>query len=379
MARYELSTATLRDSNDFVRYWDEIQALKVRLGVRRDVLLDPVHFLTAADEARRPCAVACWQGLQLIGILYAIEHCVGGIGTGYAIGGDFSGRGLLMCMPQDENVVLRECVKHLTADGIHSLHLRMLPSDKAKFSLPGLKMTFLDALIPGDRLELQSTYEQFLSTLGKHTRRNIRAYTRKTEAAGIRFVAGLTKQEYEAATERLNAETQYRADPMRLARDERLLLLHGDGERLGLRAPDGNLIAVLCGFRRDGRFHLLTQLNDVGYGRFSLSIVLRGYAIEHFIATGYTQLQFMGGSSLTFGRYCQPEVYRSIFIDRRIGLAAAAKQVCSKVVGMIAKKNIPVPEILAVISSGHLEESRLSERTALRPAAILFEDRHHAS
>jgi hypothetical protein len=266
-------------------------------------------------------------------------------------------------------------MKRMIADGIHSVHLRFLPRDNSKLALRGLGMKFLDASIPGDRMELKSSFEEFLGGLGKHTRRNVRACTRKTEAAGIEFVPSLKKQEYEDAVARLNAETDFPADPLRLSRDERILELHGGGERMGLRGPDGKLIAVMCGFRLGDRFHLLTQLNGACYERFSLSLVLRGYAVERLIKTGCRELQFMGGSSLSFGRFCQPETYRSIFVDKKIGFPAAVKRLCSTAVRLISRTGRPVPETLAVLASGYLEEGQLSDRTALRPAAMVLQQR----
>ena len=375
MLNAKVRTTSIKDACAFVEVWHEIASLRESLGVRHDVLLNPLHFLTSTDDTRRSCSVACWRGDRLIGLLYATEHHLRGLRTGYAIGGDFSGRGLLLCSPAEEHLVLKESLKRMIADGIHSLHLRFLPTDTSKFALRGLGLKFLDALIPGDRLQLKPAYEEFLSSLGKHTRRNIRACTRKTEAAGIAFVPSLERDEYAAAIERLNSETDFPADPLRLARDERILELHGGGERMGLRGPEGTFIAVMCGFRLHNRFHLLTQLNGAFHERLSLSLVLRGHAIEHLIATGYTELQFMGGSSLTFGRFCQPETYRSIFVDKKGGIAAAAKHICSSAAWLISRTGRPVPETLAVLSSGYLEERRLSERTALRPAAMLFEQR----
>lgn len=371
----KIRTKMLKDGTAFVQVWDEIAALRESLGVRHDVLLNPLHFLAATDDTRRSCSVACWRGTRLIGVLYATQHYLKGIGTGYAIGGDYSGRGLLLCATENENVILKECMKTMVADGIHSIHLRFLPKDDSKFALRGLGMKFLDALIPGDRMELKENFEAFLSTLGKHTRRNVRACTRKTEAAGIEFVPSLKKKEYEAAVQRLNSETDFPADPLRLSRDERILELHGGGERMGLRGPDGRLIAVMCGFRLGERFHLLTQLNDSLYERLSLSLVLRGYAVGHMIETGYKEIQFMGGSSLSFGRYCHPETYRSIFVDKKVGVAAAVKHLCRAMVFLISRTGRPVPETLAVMASGYLDDPQLSERTALRPAAMLFQQR----
>jgi hypothetical protein len=370
----DILSTTLTDASAFVNIWGEISALRESVGVRDDVLLDPLHFLTATDDTRRSCSVACWRGARLIGILYATEHYIRGLGTGYAIGGDYSGRGLLLCASEDENLVLQECIRRVFADGVHSLHVRFLPRESSRIALRGLELKFLDALIPGDRMELKAGFEEFLGTLGKHTRRNLRACTRKTEASGIEFVPSLAQEEYEAGVERLNSETHFPAKALHLLRDERLLELH-DGERMGLRNRDGTLIAVLCGFRLGGRFHLLTQLNDASYDRLSLSLVLRGYAVRHMIDTGCTEIQFMGGSSLTFGRFCKPETYRSIFVDRERGLEAAVKRLCGAAVGLLSRTGRPVPEALAVLASGCLEERQLSQRTALRPAAMILRQR----
>ena len=379
MAELQVHTGMLPDALAFVSLWDEIKALRFGLGVHEDVLLDPLHFLATTDDIRRSCAVACWRGEQLIGVMYATEHFLKGLGTGYAVGGDYSGRGLLLCAPADESLVLRECVRRVVSEGIHSLHLRFLPRDATRLTLAGLKMKFLDAVIPGDRMKLRPTFDEFVATLGKHTRRNLRACTRKAEAAGIQFVPCLSEAEYRAGVEHLNAETDFPADVLRLARDERLLLLHGGGKRLGLRGPDGQLVAVLCGFRLGDRFHLLTQLNDAHFERLSLSLVLRGYAVAHLIGTGHREIQFMGGSSLSLGRYCQPEIYRSIFIDKTGGLAAAAKQLCSSIASLVARMEKPIPETLAMLCSGHLDECALCERTALRPAAMLSRDAQTAT
>lgn len=370
-----IQTRLLCDSAAFAEHWDAIQELRERLQVNADVLLNPIHFLTSTDETRRSCSVACLRDNELIGVVFATEHHVRGLGSGYAVGGDFTGRGLLLCRPEDETLVLKEAIRAMVASGIHSLHLRYLPKDSAPFFMKGLKMKYLDAVIPGDRIAFKPTFDEFLSGLGKHTRRNVRAYTRKTEEAGISFVSSVTPQEYEAAVARMNPKSDFPAEALHLERDERLLALHGGGERMGLRSHEGVLIAVLCGFRKGGRFHLMTQVNDSRYHRMSLSLVLRGYMMKHLIEAECTELQFMGGSSLSFGRFCEPQGYRSMFVDKKTGLAVAAKLLCSPIAVVLSKLKRPIPEVLAVICNGHLGEMELSQRTALKPAAMLKQQR----
>jgi hypothetical protein len=364
----------LGSASMFARHWDAINSLRSSLSAHLDVQLNPIHFLATTDGTRRSCSVAVWRGSQLIGLVYATQHYIRGIASGYAIGGDFSGRGSLLCSASDEAVVLGEGMRRMTSGHIHSLHLRFLPQDPSLRPIEGLKMKSFDAVIPGDLLQLQSGFEKFLGTLGKHTRRNIRACIRKVEQAKIRFAPALSRSEYERAVERLNAETDFPADPLRLARDERLMALHGE-ERLGLKTSDGTVISVMCGFRKAGRFHLLTQLNDFSYERLSLSLVLRSYVAQHLIGDGITSLHFMGGSSLSFGRYCQPEAYRSIFLDKQRSLTAFMKIIVASAVKLIKRLGVRVPEVLAVMCNGYLDDAMLADRTALRPAAMLSSQR----
>jgi hypothetical protein len=372
----KVRTELLADARAFFKHWERIESLRRELGVEDDVLLDPIHFLTATDDTRRSCSVACWDGEELVGLVYATQHYARGVKTGYAAGGDYSGRGLLLCRPEREAEVVEAAIRTMLKNGLHGLHLRLMPKEMTEAVIPGARMKYLDALIPGDRMMLLPNFDEFLGTLGKHTRRNVRYYTRKTLAAGMEFVPFLTTEEYEAGVERLNSITNFPADPLRLARDRRLMSLHNGGQRLGLRGPEGELVAVVAGFSKGTRFHVLTQLNDVRFANLSLSTVLRGMMVEQLIGAGHTELQFMGGSSLSFGRFCVPQRYRSIFVDKKWGAAAAVKQGASHMVRLLASQKKAIPSGLMMIANGWLEEWRLIERTALGPAAVAFAEGH---
>ncbi len=374
-----LRSQILRDARSFVPHWDTIRALRKDVGVEDDVLLDPLHFLTTTDERRRSCSVACWHAGNLIGLTYATEHCVRGIGIGYAVGGDYAGRGSLLCRPEHEAAVIDASIREMVASGIHSLHFRMTPSTNARVTIPGMRVQHLDAMIPGDRMRLPESFEDFLGMLGRHTRRNVRYYTRKVRRAGIEFVRSLPREEYQAGVERLNTRGTFYADPAHLARDERLLALHSGVHRLGLRAPDGNWVAVLCGFTQGRRFHLLTQLNDARHESLSLSIVLRGCTVEHLIANGVAELQFMGGTSLSFGRFCPPQKYCSIFVDKNTGIAATVKHAGGKMAELMEVVGRPVPDSMKSICNGYLKEGSLIERTAVGPAAVAFQRKSRSS
>jgi Acetyltransferase (GNAT) domain len=304
--------------------------------------------------------------------MYATEQLMLGVNTGYAISGDYIGRGSLLCKPEDEAEVSEASIRAMFANGIHSLHLRYLPRAEETAPLGGLAVRRLDALVPGDRMVLGPSYDGFLATLGKHTRRNVRYYSRKAHQAGIEFVAELSAGEYDAAVRRLNRATDFPAEEPRLECDERLMTLHGGASRMGLRGKDGKLVAVLCGFRHRDRYHFLTQLNDVSCPELSLSQVLRGMAVEELIARGVGEVQFVGGTSLAFGRFCVPETYRSVLADRKTGLSAIAKRVFYALVLCLARFRAQVPVKLEMLCGAFLDEQRTKVRTALKPAAVAF-------
>src|SRR5271163_2750770 len=141
---FHLRTESLNHAHGFVRYWGEIAALREELGADDDVLLDPLHFLAGTADNRRPRCVLGWNAIKLIGLMYVTEQYFSGFGCGYAVGGDYAGRGLLLCHPEHEAAVVQASIEHLTHNGIHSLHLRLSPRDNAKAEAEGMRIVFLD-------------------------------------------------------------------------------------------------------------------------------------------------------------------------------------------------------------------------------------------
>lgn len=369
-AAFAVRCEILASARDFVRIWHPLAELRSSLECEWDVLSDPLYFLACTDRARRSCSVACWHGDELIGVLLATRQYICGIPTGYAISGDFSGRGSLLCRPERQSIVLNNAVRFLLGHGVHSLHVRVSPAVSFAASLEPLAAKQFEARIPGDSTLLPATYDGFLATLGKHTRRNVRYYSRRAAAAGMSFAPDISAAEYADAVARLNRSSRFPIGARQFARDERLLELHQVG-RFALRDSCGEIVAALCGFSRRGRFHLLTQLNDSRLASFSLSLVLRGQTVEHLIATGHTELQFMGGTSLSLGRFCDPLPYRSIFVDLPGPVQNTAKWLASRLIDWLARHSRPIPEQLEHFCGSFLADERLIGRTALRPAAVV--------
>jgi hypothetical protein len=372
---YRHQTSAIRceiliSARDFVRIWQPLSVLRRALGSEQDVLTDPLHFLCATDATRRSCSVACWMGEELIGVVFATSHYALGVPTGYAIAGDFTGRGSVLCRPEHQSLVVESATRCMMQHGVHSLHLRISPAVDEQLKLSGLVVKQLYEHVPGDLIALPGSYDRFFTSLGSNTRRNIRRYTRRAAAAGIVFAGRVSASDYAAAVERLNRRSGFSVGAHRIARDKRLIELHC-GEHFALRAANGQIVAALCGFSRNGRFHLLSQTNDAGLPDLSLSLVLRGFVIEHIIAAGHTELQFMGGSSLILGRFCAPLSYRSIFVDRPHPILTFVKRLASRIVDRLIAGRKHVPFVLELFCGSYLADSRLAERTALMPAAIL--------
>jgi hypothetical protein len=369
---WAVRTEILSSPEDWVRIWGPLAALRDEVDGGRDVLTDPLHFLASTDALRRSCSVACWRGTELIGVLFATSRYLLGVPTGYAASGDFIGRGSVLCLPHHQSTVIESAVECLMHRG-HSLYLNFLPAGPPSANFRGLAVKALDRCIPGDCIALQETYDGFLATLGKHTRRNVRYYTRRAAAAGIVFAQDVSKIEHSMAAARIRRGTHLSATAASLARAERLMDLH-DGVRFALRDRTGKIVATLCGFSKAGRFHLLTQVNDARLAKYSLSLVLRGLTIEHLIATGHTELQFVGGSSLSLARFCPPLDYRTLLVDRPLSLATPFKILAGKLLGLLPSADGPFQSMLEVLAGGYIAPALLAERSHSKAASILQQE-----
>ena len=256
---------------------------------------------------------------------------------------------------------------------MHSLLLRISPAPPEMPHMRAARSRVFHEIIPGDRLVLAHTYEEFLAGLGKHTRRNIRYHVRRAQAAGIAFDPAVSKAEYTAAVRRLSASAEFPIAERRLARDIRLMdKFHGD--RFALRTADGAIVAALCGFSANGRFYLLSQVNDAQLAAFSLSLVLRGIGIQHLIAQGVREVQFMGGTSLALGRFCDRMNYSSYFIDEPHIIFSPLKQLAAMLVNILALFKRRIPPTLESFCGAYLLPERLAQHTPLMPAALVNQE-----
>ena len=186
----------------------------------------------------------------------------------------------------------------------------------------------------------------------------------------MQFDPAVPEPEYTAAVRRLSEAAEFPIVARRLARDLRLMHLY-QGDRFALRDASGQIVAALCGFSSNNRFYLLSQVNDARLAPFSLSLVLRGLTVEHLIAQGHRELQFMGGTSLALGRFCDRLDYSGYFIDRPHWLLSPMKMMAARIVDLLARLRRRVPVELEMACGSYLAVDRLAAHTPLRPAAVV--------
>jgi hypothetical protein len=180
-----------------------------------DATYTPEYFLSRIHSRALPRVVTCHDNGVLVGILYAYELPIGGVPTGYAFGGDQLGRGLLVCAQEREREILIASCDFLLRNGIHAMRLDWTPREPlGKDALPipesGQSLKIVgDPRAEGDWLQLPPDYEQFLAQLGSHTRRNLRYYRRKVEAAGFKYSGTLEPSEFREAMRSLNRLADY--------------------------------------------------------------------------------------------------------------------------------------------------------------------------
>ena len=144
-------------------------------------------------------------------------------------------------------------------------------------------------------LTLQSTYDETLATLGKHTRRNLRSFRRRVESElQAVFLPLVTIPTEEFVT--LNRSCSYPV-PDRIAvwRHETAAQLEG-GFIMGVRSADGRWLSLLGGRRHHGTTEVAWQMNLEDHDELSLGTVMRSYLIEHEVGLGMNRLFFEGGT-----------------------------------------------------------------------------------
>ena len=149
-------------------------------------------------------------------------------------------------------------------------------------------------------MTIRPTFQETLAQLGKHTRRNLRYYRRRTESElGCRFYSEVRTAMSRAEFGDLNRMSTHPVEDRVMARRYEDLSRFPESFCVGLRAEDGRWLSLMAGRRHHGNTEVDWQLNRAGMERFSLGTAVRSYFLENEVALRTKRLYFEGGTPHT--------------------------------------------------------------------------------
>ena len=265
--------------------------------------LPPEIFWVTVERGKwRPRVLCVKRGDLVIGFVYLKERMLAGIPSGL-VHGDSSMRSMIDSAALDRELVLSTALNFLfSRRSIFGASIYM-PSgglqhrtfaDVAEHA--NLELAYSVPPVRHSRLLLPQDYESFLRSLGPHTRRNLRYYRRRFEAAGHIYVDNLSSDDFRSISRELRGKSRI---PTAANLVQRSINIVESAKRpliWGLCGADGRWMSVLVGWREDDKVTFFFQMNsDLDHPRDSLSMVLRGYVLESLIESGVHTLDFWWG------------------------------------------------------------------------------------
>jgi hypothetical protein len=295
-----------------------------QIAPRRDVTLTPAFFLASLAENWLPRVAVLHRDNVIAGIVYGKERTIAGFPTGLIYADGRLGILAVARPPDCEEVVLGAVRAWFALPRVRGIRLAISPAGqearvvaKIGSNMP-IDLTHSPAA-PTElhsRLLLPASYETFLESLGKKTRRNFRYYRRKFEAAGHAYLERLSNDEFDRAAFDLRTKCHLSSSISEIRRAVRTVRSAREPWIAGLRHSNGEWLSVSAGWLAPGCATMFLQLNnDRQFGDASLSVVLRAFLIETFIRHGISELVFWSGSAPPLSRYVQPIPAIAIHLD----------------------------------------------------------------
>ena len=260
----------------------------------------PCLFLVHADsqDSRSPRESATQA---LFGAVLLFEYRVRGLRTGIYITDDDGGERTVLGPPGDRARIAAHLVTWLLESGARLLLLSLqaestalqsaMQSAQARSHLWATRRRELRSYLP-----LLPTYDETLARMGKHTRRNLRAFHRRAESElSAIFVESpeLTEEQFLVLNRRCSypvpeAVASWRYRTVNSLEGGFTVALHS--------ATSGGWLSLLGGRRHHGTTEIGWQMNRADLEAYSLGTAMRSSLIEHEVARGTRQLFFEGGT-----------------------------------------------------------------------------------
>ncbi len=243
---------------------------------------------------------------DLLGSLLLLEYRVLKLGTRSFATNDRSGRGSLLAKPQDRLRVASIACEVLLARGANVVMLSFLghntlngPQQEPKFRrLSQLRSGMMWAMRRRNcpaYLQLCTTLDQTLATLGQKTRSNMRYYRRRAE----KELSAMFVPRAEVTANDLiefNRECMYPISKSTARWRLRVQAALRDPFLMGVKDAGGCWLSIVAGRRFSETSEILWQMNRDGYPMHSLGTVMRSFCMEHELLRGAKRLQVEGGT-----------------------------------------------------------------------------------
>ncbi len=245
---------------------------------------------------------------DLLGAAVVYEYEVFGSATGIFVTDDGSGSRTVIAIPSDRAALTIRVCEHLMARGAQAALLSYKEEVRPQVQDEEIaRIVERRGLLWGSQVRDMSTYLSIqptlaatLAQLGKHTRRNLRYYRRRTEAElQCEFVPKVRAVMSKTAFCDLNRTSTHPVLERAMARRYDDLARFSDSFCVGIRAKDGRWLSLMGGRRHHGWTEVDWQVNRAGLERLSLGTAMRSYFLENEVALGTERLYFEGGTPHT--------------------------------------------------------------------------------
>ncbi len=182
-------------------------------------------------------------------------------------------------------------------------------------------------------LTILPTFDETLAQLGKHTRRNLRYYRRRTEVeVGCEFLAEVRRLMSKDDFFELNQASTHPVEPRAMTRRYDDLSRFPDSFCVGIRARDGRWLSLMGGRRHHGLTEVDWQVNRAGMERLSLGTAMRSYFLENEVTLGTERLYFEGGTPHT--------MRHSLLTEKAVDVIALRRRLDVELIQMFARRKM---------------------------------------
>ncbi len=263
---------------------------------------------------------------EILGAAVVYEYELFGRGSGVFVTDDGSGSRTVIAAPADRSAVTIKVCEHLMRRGAQAallsykeeVHPETQDSEIARLVLRDGMLWGSQVRDMSTYLSIQPSFDDTLAQLGKHTRRNLRYYRRRTEIElGCHFVADVRAAMSKVEFCDLNRVSTHPVQDRAMTRRYDDLSRFEDSFCVGIRAEDGRWLSLMGGRRHHGWTEVDWQLNRAGMERLSLGTAMRSYFLENEVALGTERLYFEGGTPHTMRHLLLTEKAVDIIALRR--------------------------------------------------------------